>query len=236
MSREKHHTILPEHHVSQRSAWLRAMVLGANDGIISISSLLLAVAAASQSHQVLMISGFGGLVAGALSMAAGEYVSVSSQSDAERADMHIELKALKEQPLEELEELANIYINRGLTEETAKEVAKQLSAYDALGSHMRDELGITEMTAANPLQAAIFSAVSFLVGGGIPLVASLLAGASLSAVSVIAITLFALSLLGWFSASLSAAKKFRSVSRIILLGMAAMGISWAAGALFGAVV
>ena len=162
-------------HFIHRSNWLRAAVLGANDGIISISSLAIGVAAASQSREPIMLSTVAGLVAGALSMAAGEYVSVSSQTDVEQADIEREKKELQEMPETELLVLAQIYERRGLTKETAMQVAKELTAADALSAHMRDELGINEISQANPLQAALASGISFCVGGVLPLLVVLFA-------------------------------------------------------------
>jgi vacuolar iron transporter family protein len=156
-------------HKVHRVGWLRAAVLGANDGIVSTASLVIGVAAAGSGHSPIMLAGVAGLFAGALSMAAGEYVSVSSQADTEQADLELEKKHLAEEPEFELRELTEIYEDRGLAPELAAEVAKQLMAHDALGAHARDELGITEVMSARPLQAAMFSAVSFAAGAGLPL-------------------------------------------------------------------
>ena len=157
-----------EKHYVNRSNWIRAAVLGANDGILSVSSIVVGVASASTTKDPVLVAGLAGLVAGALSMAAGEYVSVSSQADIEQADLEREARELKEMPELEEKELAKIYVRRGLKPETAAEVARQLHEYDALGAHARDELGINEITSANPLEAAGASALSFILGGGLP--------------------------------------------------------------------
>src|ERR1700688_3026335 len=163
-----------EHHVVERLGWLRAAVLGANDGLLSTSSLIIGVASAQGTRQAVLIAGISGLVAGAMSMAAGEYVSVSSQSDSERADLGRERKELSEDREGELRELAGIYVKRGLDKALALQVAEQLMAHDALGAHARDELGIADATAARPVQAALASAASFAVGAALPLLVALL--------------------------------------------------------------
>src|SRR3954449_11267828 len=185
-----------ERHRAERIGWLRAAVLGANDGIVSTASLVLGVAAAHAAQHDILVAGVAGLVAGAMSMAAGEYVSVSSQSDTEQADLAKEERELREYPEAEHEELAQIYVGRGLTLDLARQVASQLMAHDKLGAHARDELGISEITTARPIQAALTSAASFAIGAALPLVMVLIApaGALIPAVSVASLAF--LSLLG----------------------------------------
>src|SRR6185295_18259530 len=172
MARARRHT---EHHKTSRVGWLRASVLGANDGIVSTASLIVGVAAAGSSQSAIVLSGVAGLVAGAMSMAAGEYVSVHSQADAEKADLTVEKQELKDEPEAELKELAGIYVKRGLEPALARQVAEQLTAKDALAAHARDELGITEVAEARPIQAAISSAASFTIGAALPLLVVLAA-------------------------------------------------------------
>lgn len=223
-----------ERHVTARIGWLRAAVLGANDGIVSTASLIIGVAAASASTGAILVAGVAGLVAGAMSMAAGEYVSVSSQADSERADVARETRELREQPEAELQELTEIYVARGLTPELAAQVAEQLTARDALASHARDELGISEITSARPVQAALASAASFAVGAALPLAVVLMAprGALIWAVS--AVSLLSLAALGALSASAGGAKGLVPILRVTFWGAMAMAATAGAGALFGA--
>lgn len=225
-----------EHHVSHKLGWLRAAVLGANDGIISTASVMMGVAAASVSHTTLLLTGTATLVAGALSMAAGEYVSVSTQADSEKADLEIEKAALKANPQGELEELAQIYRDRGLTTSLASQVAIELLAHDPIGAHMRDELGLTETQQPRPLQAALASFVSFSIGAALPLLASALSPASIAIWSLALSSLVALICLGVLSAQIGGAPKFRAALRITFWGIAAMGLTYGAGKLFGVVV
>jgi VIT1/CCC1 family predicted Fe2+/Mn2+ transporter len=225
-----------EHHFIQRVGWLRAAVLGANDGIISTSGLLMGVAAAAIDRSGLLLTGVAGMVAGALSMAAGEYVSVSSHADTETADLQTEKIALMAEPEAEHAELADIYVQRGLDETLAHQVAKQLMAHDALGSHARDELGITEITAARPIQAAAASALSFSVGAILPLLAAFMAPASLLMGAIAASTLIGLILLGLVSARIGGANVWRAVRRIGFWGISTMSISAAIGYAFGQVI
>lgn len=222
-----------EKHYIHRSNWLRAAVLGANDGIISISSLAIGVAAASSSRDPILLATMAGLVAGALSMAAGEYVSVSSQTDIESADIEREKKELQETPEEEELILAQIYEKRGLQTETAKQVAKELTKVDALGAHVRDELGITEMSQANPIQAALASGAAFTAGGFIPLMVSLLAPVVYMEYILYGCTIVALAVLGTVSARAGGSNVFKAVLRIVLGGTIAMVISAAVGYFFG---
>lgn len=225
-----------EHHFMHRVGWLRATVLGANDGIVSTASLVIGVAAAAASSSDILIAGMAGLVAGAMSMATGEYVSVSSQSDTERADLETERKALQKFPEEELEELALIYVERGVEPETARAVAEQLSRKDALGAHARDELGMHETVAARPVQAAFSSAGSFSVGAILPLLAAVVAPAGLITPVVAVVSLLSLAILGWLSASAGGAGKTRAVIRVVFWGAAAMIVTGLIGAAFGTVV
>lgn len=222
-----------EKHYIHRSNWLRAAVLGANDGIISISSLAIGVAAASSSRDPILLATMAGLVAGALSMAAGEYVSVSSQTDIESADIEREKKELQETPEEEELILAQIYEKRGLQKETAKQVAKELTKVDALGAHVRDELGITEMSQANPIQAALASGAAFTAGGFIPLMVSLLAPVVYMEYILYGCTIVALAVLGTVSARAGGSNVIKAVLRIVLGGTIAMVISAAVGYFFG---
>ena len=223
-----------ERHRTHRVGWLRAAVLGANDGIVSTASLIVGVAAAEVSRGSILVAGLSGLVAGAMSMAAGEYVSVSSQSDTERADLKREREELATSPQSEHAELAAIYVARGLDPKLADEVATQLMARDALGAHARDELGITETLVARPVQAALASAGSFAVGAALPLLLVLVVPVSLIIGSVAAGSLLFLSLLGTMAAWTGGASIGRSVIRITLWGALAMGLTAAVGAIFGA--
>jgi VIT1/CCC1 family predicted Fe2+/Mn2+ transporter len=225
-----------ERHAVSRVGWLRAAVLGANDGILSTASLLVGVASAGTDRTGVLLAGVAGLVAGAMSMAAGEYVSVSSQSDTERADLARERKELAETPQLEREELANIYIGRGLTSELAHQVADQMTAHDALGAHARDELGITEIATARPIQAAVTSAVTFSVGAVLPLIAAILVPTGQIAVGVSIASVACLILLGVLGAQAGKAKILDSVVRVTFWGIAAMAVTALVGKLFGAAV
>lgn len=222
-----------EHHFINRSNWLRAAVLGANDGIVSISSLLIAVAAAGSDSGAILIAGIAGLVAGAMSMAAGEYVSVSSQTDIERADVEREREALKQNPEEELRELVAIYRSRGLKLETAKLVAEELTASDPLEAHLRDELGLSEVAAANPYQAAFTSFLAFTLAGALPLLAAVLSPEKTTLGMILLVTVLALALLGWLGAKAGGAHPRRAVARVLFWGVLAMGVSAGIGHLFG---
>ena len=224
-----------ERHYISRTGWLRAAVLGANDGIISVSSLVIGVAAASADTNSLFITAAAGLVAGAMSMAAGEYVSVSSQSDLEQADLARERKELEETPESELLELADIYIGRGVDEATAHEVARQMMQSDALGAHARDELGISDLTAAKPLQAALASAMAFAAGAAFPLLFILLLPRDIFAPATSLLCVALLGLLGALAAHIGGAPTLRAALRIMFWGAAAMGFSALVGSLFGVV-
>lgn len=225
----------PERHLSGRSNWLRAAVLGANDGLVSVSSLLLGVVAGGASHQATILAGFAGLAAGALSMAAGEYVSVSSQRDAENADLALEGRELRADPAGELEELAGIYERRGLPSDLAHRVAEALTEQDALGAHARDELGMHEATAARPLQAALSSAAAFAAGAVVPALAAAFVPARLLVPVVVAATLLLLVGLGGLAARVGGASVVTGSVRVTFWGALAMAVTAAAGALFGAV-
>ncbi|MEM5515724.1 VIT family protein [Henriciella sp. AS95] len=225
-----------EHHLMHRSNWLRAAVLGSNDGILSTASLLAGVAAASAGRSELLLVGVAALIAGAMSMAAGEYVSVSSQADTERADLAKEAEALKKMPEEELRELAEIYEARGVEPATALKVAEQLMEHDALDAHARDEIGISPVVTAQPLQAAVSSALSFAIGALLPLIAALLAPVGWVVFTVIAASLVSLALLGLFSAQMSGSGAARPVLRVVVWGAAAMAATALVGHLFGASV
>ncbi len=225
-----------EQHLSFRSNWLRAAVLGANDGILSTSSLVLGVAASGASRSAIVTAGIAGLVAGAGSMAAGEYVSVSSQRDTEEADLRLEERELASDPEGELTELTAIYEARGLRPELAAEVAGALTRYDALGAHARDELGLPEDRRARPLQAAGASALSFSVGAIIPLLAIGLFGTSVRVIACVLVTILALAGLGALGARLGGAPEVPAVIRVVFWGAVAMGATAAIGALVGAAV
>lgn len=220
-------------HFIHRSNWLRAAVLGANDGIISISSLAIGIATASSSREPILLATVAGLVAGALSMAAGEYVSVSSQTDIEHADIEREKKELAAMPEEELKILAQIYERWGLKKETAALVAKELTEVDALGAHVRDELGITEMSQANPIQAALASGAAFTVGGFLPLMVALFAPVPLMEYILYGVTMLALMILGGVAANAGGSSRVKAVVRIVIWGSIAMGLSALVGYLFG---
>lgn len=224
-----------EAHRSHRVGWLRAAVLGANDGIVSTASLIIGVAAASSTHDGILLAGIAGLVAGAMSMAAGEYVSVSSQSDTENADLALEKKSLEEDIEFEKDELAKIYQGRGLEPLLAKQVAEQLMAYDALGAHARDEIGISETGKALPVQAAFSSAGTFTIGASFPLlVAWIVPGAQLIAVVAI-LSLVFLAILGGLAARAGGASITVGAVRVTFWGALAMALTAAVGRLFGVV-
>ncbi len=227
-----------EHHFVHRIGWLRAAVLGANDGIVSTASLIVGVAAASPDRTSVLVAGVAGLVAGAMSMATGEYVSVSAQADTERADLETERRALEEHPEIELEELTQIYVDRGVERELAQEVAVQLTKHDALATHGRDELGISETVASHPVQAGATSAGTFALGAMLPLASVAVAPvSSTSAILVVACTsLLSLALLGAISARVGGAPAFTAAARVTLWGALAMAATAGIGALFGTVV
>ncbi|MCF6443869.1 VIT family protein [Nereida sp. MMG025] len=220
-------------HYVNRTGWLRAAVLGANDGIVSVSSLVVGVAAADPTPRAVMIAGIAGLVAGAMSMAAGEYVSVSSQSDTERADIKREKVALAEMPEEEFAELVEIYRERGLSQATATKVAQELTDKDALAAHIRDELGLSEVHTANPLQAALASGATFTVAAAIPVLAAFFAPASAIIPTVLIVTVFALAALGALGATAGGAPLLPATLRVVTWGVLAMAITAAIGWLFG---
>lgn len=222
-----------ELHYLDRAGWLRAAVLGANDGIVSVSSLIVGVAAAGPDRTAILIAGAAGLAAGAMSMAAGEYVSVSSQSDVERADIARERQALIDTPEAEERELASIYESRGLSPQTAALVARELTQKDALAAHIRDELGLSEVHAANPLQAAFASGLTFTVAAAVPMVAAALAPADQIIPAVVASTLISLAGLGALGAHAGGAPKLRATARVLFWGAAAMAITAGVGHFFG---
>ncbi|WP_047551230.1 VIT1/CCC1 transporter family protein [Methylotenera sp. G11] len=222
-----------EYHRSHRIGWLRAAVLGANDGIVSTASLLIGVASAGASHQTILITGVAGLVSGAMSMAAGEYVSVSSQSDTEAADIARETEELATQPEHELDELTGIYTLRGLSPELARQVAVQLTAHDALAAHSRDELGITDTMNAKPVQAALASAATFAVGAALPLLVVFFAPAASTIPYVAATSLAFLAALGGLAAQAGGASLVKGASRVAFWGVLAMIATAAVGSLFG---
>lgn len=226
----------PEPHKSHRAGWLRAAVLGADDGLVSTSSLMLGVAAASSSRQAILTAGFAGLIAGALSMAAGEYVSVSSQRDSERADLEIEARALRDYADEELEELANIYVDRGLEPKLARQVAEQLHASDALAAHARDELGFDHEELARPTQAALSSAVSFAVGAILPIIAAAIFRGTASQWAIVVSTLVALAVTGSMGAAIGGGSKFKAALRVFVGGGVAMLITALVGKLVGTAI
>ncbi|MEO8672894.1 MAG: VIT family protein [Tahibacter sp.] len=222
-----------ERHRTHRTGWLRAAVLGANDGIVSTASLVLGVAAAGASTNAVLVTGIAGLVAGAMSMAAGEYVSVSSQADTERADLARESKELLENPDQEHEELVSIYLQRGLDRPLASRVATQLMAHDALAAHGRDELGISDSLAAKPVQAAIASAATFAAGAALPLLMALVLPKPVLIWGLAGSSLFFLALLGLLAARAGGSPALASVLRVTFWGALAMGLTAAVGALFG---
>ena len=225
-----------ENHLVGRIGWLRAAVLGANDGIVSTASLIVGVAAAAATQHEILIAGIAGLVAGAMSMAAGEYVSVSSQSDTERADLARERKELSENAAPELDELANIYVKRGVDQALAREVARQMMAKDALAAHARDELGISEITTARPIQAGLTSAASFSVGAAMPLLMVVVSPASALVPLEFAASLGFLATLGAIGASAGGANILRATIRVTFWGALAMALTAGIGKLFGTVV
>lgn len=225
-----------EPHAVHRIGWLRAAVLGANDGLVSTSSLVVGVAAAGSGRPEVLIAGLAGMVAGAMSMAAGEYVSVSSQSDAETADLAREAKELAEMPEEELEELTRIYESRGIDRDLAEQVARQLTERDALGAHARDELGISETLIARPIQAALVSALTFSLGAIVPLIVALLVAEAQIGLMVALATLVALAVLGGLGAFAGGANLLRGAARVFIWGTLAMAATAAVGALFGVAV
>jgi VIT1/CCC1 family predicted Fe2+/Mn2+ transporter len=225
-----------ETHYSHRVGWLRAMVLGANDGIISTASLVLGMAAADASRASLLTAGMAGLVAGSISMALGEYVSVASQRDTERSDIAKETWELEHQSDMELEELTAIYRARGLTPELARDVAVQLTAHDALATHLRDELGISVDTLARPMQAAVSSALAFGVGAAVPMATAAIAGFGQRIVAILGASLVALIVLGFVGARAGGAHPRRPIVRVLVGGVLAMLLTMLVGKLFGAVV
>lgn len=222
----------PEHHRSGRAGWLRAAVLGANDGVVSIAGLVVGVAASGASPTVILASGVAGTVAGAFSMAAGEYVSVQSQADAERADLALERQGLAEHPRRELAELAGIYEDRGLEPALALDVARQLTAHDALAAHARDELGFHELTRPRPVQAALASSAAFGAGAALPIASAMLAPHAHVVAVTTAATLVGLSLTGATAAVLGGAGPLRGAMRVVFWGAAAMLASGLIGRLF----
>lgn len=234
MSRHTHPEAHPDDpHFVSRSGWLRAAVLGANDGIVSTSSLIIGVSAAGTDQHGVLLAGLAGLTAGAMSMAAGEYVSVSSQSDTERADIRREAAALRNNPHIELQELAAIYETRGLAPDTALLVARELTEHDALGAHIRDELGLSDVHAADPMQAAFASAATFTVAGALPLAAALLAPATQIVPVVLIATLISLAILGATGAAAGGAPVGRAILRVVVWGAFAMAVTAMIGRLFG---
>jgi len=224
-----------ERHYAERIGWLRAAVLGANDGIVSTASLVVGVAAASAARGDVLIAGMAGLVAGAMSMAAGEYVSVSSQADTEKADLERERYELKTDEAFELKELTDIYISRGLNPSLAQQVSKQLMAHDALATHAREELGLTEIHTARPVQAAAASAGTFAVGAALPLILTLISPSTLIIPFVAGGSLLLLALLGGLAAQVGGAKVLVGAGRVTLLGALAMLATAIVGAIFGTV-
>ena len=228
MSRSRH----PEVHRSDRVGWLRAAVLGANDGIVSVAGLVVGIAASGASASTILATGIAGTVAGAMSMAAGEYVSVQSQADTELADLAVERRELHEDPHSELEELAAIYRHRGLSPELAHEVATQLTAHDALGAHARDELGITEELRARPMQAAMASAGAFVSGAALPVLTALLAPHAVVGQATTVVTLLGLCLTGTLAAHAGGASRVRGALRVTFWGAIAMAAAALVGQLF----
>lgn len=225
-----------ERHNIERIGWLRAAVLGANDGIVSTASLVVGVAAAAADKQAVLLAGFAGLAAGALSMAAGEYVSVSSQADTEAADIARETAELATQPEAELDELTGIYVDRGLEPALARQVAEALTAHDVMAAHRRDELGLSKATAARPLQAAFASALTFSVGAALPLLIVLLVPVAMLTAGVVATSLLALAFLGAMGAHAGGAPLAKPVIRVVFWGALAMAVTAGVGKLFGTAV
>lgn len=222
-----------ETHRSHRSPWLRAAVLGANDGIISTTSIMVGVAAANTSTTIVLTAGFASLAAGALSMAVGEYVSVSSQKDSEKADLLIESRELKKYETEELQELTDIYVKRGLSVNLANKVAKELHANDALKAHARDELGIDLNNLSKPIQAAVSSAVSFALGASLPIIASVLAVQGYESITIVIVALITLCITGAIGATVGGGSKFKAAMRVFFGGAFAMAITALIGKLVG---
>lgn len=225
-----------ERHLVARIGWLRAAVLGANDGIVSTASLIVGVAAAAASQGEVLVAGIAGLVAGAMSMAAGEYVSVSSQSDTEQADLARERTELSEEPAAEREELAELYVRRGIDPDLARQVADQLMARDALGAHARDELGISEFTTARPIQAALTSAATFAAGAAMPLLTVVVSPAAILIPAVSATSLVFLAALGAIGARAGGAKVWRATLRVAFWGALAMALTAGIGKLVGTAI
>lgn len=225
-----------ESHKSHRIGWLRAAVLGANDGIVSTASLVIGVAAANTSHESILLTGIAGLVAGAMSMAAGEYVSVSSQADTETADLAKEAEELMTDPEHELKELQGIYMSRGLSKNLAFQVAEELTAHDALGAHARDELGISEIVTAKPIQAALTSATTFAVGAALPLVVVMFSTKTWIIGTVALLSLFFLALLGGLAAKAGGANLWKGALRVAFWGALAMIVTAVVGHYFGVMV
>jgi len=230
------HRLHIERHYAERIGWLRAAVLGANDGIVSTASLIVGVAAASTTRNAVIVAGVAGLVAGAMSMAAGEYVSVSSQADTEKADLERERKELETEDESERKELTMIYENRGLEPALAKQVADQLMAHDALGAHARDELGLSELHTARPIQAALASAGTFAVGASLPLLMVVLSPVAYLAPVVAVSSLIFLAIMGGVAARVGGANVWIGAGRVTFWGALAMGITAAIGHLFGTIV
>jgi len=229
----RHHR---EHHLTQRAGWLRAAVLGANDGVVSTASLIVGVASANGTQAAIVTAGVASLVAGAMSMAAGEYVSVSSQADLESAAVEVERRELRDDDAGERKELANIYVKRGLSKELASDVADQLMAHDALDAHLRDELGITDMTTPRPLQAAFASATSYASGAALPLLTVFIAPQAWLAACVAAVSLIVLTILGAVAARTGGANMTIGALRVLIWGSLAMAVTAGLGKLFGALI
>jgi VIT1/CCC1 family predicted Fe2+/Mn2+ transporter len=230
------HRIHLERHYAERIGWLRAAVLGANDGIVSTASLILGVAAASTTRNAVLVAGVAGLVAGAMSMAAGEYVSVSSQADTEKADLERERKELETDDESERKELTTIYVNRGLEPSLAKQVADQLMSHDALGAHARDELGLSELHTARPIQAALASAASFALGAALPLLMTVISPVSYMVPIVAGSSLVFLAFMGGLAANTGGANVLIGAGRVTFWGALAMAITAGIGALIGTAV
>ena len=225
----------PERHRTGKTGWLRAAVMGADDGILSTASLVLGVAAADGSHKSVLVAGIAGLVAGAMSMAAGEYVSVSSQKDTEQADLALERTELRVDSRGEHKELAAIYVGRGLDQSLARKVAHQLMAHDALGAHARDELGISEALEARPIQAALASATSFALGAAMPLAVTTFAPVRWLIIAVAATSLVSLAVLGALAAHTGGARIISGALRVAFWGALAMGVTTGVGVLCGSI-
>jgi len=232
-SLDTHHSHDPETHLSWRSGWLRAAVLGANDGIVSTASLLVGVASSGVSNDYILIAGIASVVAGAMSMAAGEYVSVSSQADTERVDLEIERRELRDNPDYETAELSAIYVGRGLDSELARQVAERLMEVDPLAAHARDELGISRLRRPRPVQAALASMAAFVSGGVVPLLVAFFAPQSHVATSVAAATMLSLAALGMISSRLGGASMLRGALRVTFWGALAMILTGAIGTVAG---